>query len=279
MIWKFQNFKFKFADKDPVPLIMGILNFTPDSFSGDGLSKQPQKVLEVIRRMECEGADLLDLGAISTRPGASMISEREELKRLIPFLKKIRKKTKLPISIDTQRSEVARQCLEVGANIINDVSCLRHDSAMIQVVHQFKAGLIVMHSRGNSKTMGTLNTYRNLTRDVAQELKVSLLKAKKAGIPRSSIAIDPGIGFAKKGKQNIKLLQSLESFKKLGYPIALGISRKSFIGEIVNLPPGDRDFASTALHSLLTQRGVHVLRVHSVGAAKQAILVTQAFMK
>ena len=261
---------------------MGILNLTPDSFSGDGLNNSSnfhENILKQALKIERDGADILDIGAESTRPGAEALTVKEELKRLIPVLKKIRKKTKLPISVDTQKPEVAKQSLEEGVNIINDVSFLREGTELVEIVQNYKAGYILMHARGTSKTMNSLNHYRNINQDIVSEFKetIKILKAMK--FPEKSLVLDLGIGFAKKGIQNMKLLRNLESFKKLGYPICIGISRKSFIGDIVGDLPENRDFGTTALHTLMVERGVHILRVHSVQAAKQATLVTRSFLK
>lgn len=258
---------------------MGILNITPDSFSSDGILCSPQKAVRRALEMEKEGADLLDLGAESTRPGARLLSQKEEIGRLLPTLKKIRNKIQIPISIDTQNSETARLALEEGAQIINDVSGLQKDSRMAGVVARLKAGLILMHGRGNAKTMMHQNRYQNLVTDVIKELKVSLKKAADAGIIKGRIAIDPGVGFAKIGNQNIELIRSIERIRKIGYPICLGISRKSFIGALTGQLPQERDYGTTALHSLMIERGVNILRTHNVRAAKQAVLVTQNFLK
>lgn len=278
MQWKFSRFKFNFPSAKRNTLVMGILNLTPDSFSSDGLGRSPQRALRQAERMEAEGADLLDLGAESTRPGSRSISETAELKRLIPVLRLIRKKTKLPLSVDTQKLAVARAALEEGADIINDVSCLK-DPRLACLIRKHKAGYILMHSRGDSRTMGRMNRYRNLAREVTGELRSALKRLEALGVSPSAIAIDPGIGFAKRGLQNLKLLQSIEQIQKLGYPICLGLSRKSFIGELTGEAlPAERDFAVTALHGLLIERGIQILRVHSVKAARAAVLMTQAFL-
>jgi len=275
MIWKAKGFQFKFPQQ---VLLMGILNLTPDSFSGDGVDRHPQKALDQAQKIADEGADILDIGAESTRPGAREVSSQHEIKRLLPVLKKIRPKIHIPISIDTQKSEVARVMLEEGAQIINDVSGFRRDPELAQVIAHYGAGLILMHSRGNSRTMLRLNRYRELLSEIKKEMRLALQQAKKAGISRNSIVVDPGIGFAKRGKQNFELLRNIEQFQDLGYPICLGISRKSFIGETVNESPEKRDYGTTALHSLLVERGVNILRVHSVGAAKQGVQVTREFL-
>lgn len=279
MIWQGKGFKFSFPSSKKKTLIMGILNLTPDSFSGDGVVNSPPSALERARQMEKEGADLIDIGAESTRPGAKNLSVKEEISRLVPVLKKVRKQVKIPLSIDTQKSQVAEAALGEGVNIINDVSCLKRDEKLAETAASSGAGFILMHSRGTSQTMSGLNQYRSLTKDIIQEIKRALKLLKKAGVSQKAIAIDPGIGFAKIGPQNLELLRSIEDFKKLGYPICVGISRKSFIGDIVKEPPMMRDFGTTALHSLLVERGVHILRVHSVRAVKQAVLVTQALLQ
>lgn len=258
---------------------MGILNVTLDSFSGDGLLNSPKKAVDLAQKMEEEGADMLDIGAESTRPGAREISVIEELKRLLPVLKKVRKGTRLPISIDTQNSETARAALSEGAQIINDVSGLRKDPELAAVAARSKAGLILMHSRGTPSTMKKLARYGDVVREVMRELKTSIRTSERAGIPSKALAIDPGVGFAKQGPQNMELIRSIERFLEMGYPVCVGISRKSFIGALVGRTPEERDLATTALHSLLIEGGVNILRVHNVAAARQAVLVTKEFLK
>jgi len=276
MIWQAKTFKFVFPR---APLVMGILNLTPDSFSGDGLLRSPQKALLQAERMEAEGADLLDIGAESTRPGARPISAREETRRLLPVFKKIRKRLRIPLSVDTRNAATARAALEEGADIINDVSGLRKAPRLAGVVARYRAGLILMHSRGNPRTMSRENRYDDLAAEIVRELREGLRRARSAGVRKTAIAVDPGVGFSKRGAQNLELLRSIERFREIGYPICLGISRKSFMGEIAGGRPGERDFAATALHSMLIERGVNILRVHSVRAARQAVLITQAFLK
>jgi dihydropteroate synthase len=278
MIFQARGFKFTFPSKNCKTLIMGIINLTPDSFSGDGSSGSPHKALKLAQKMEKEGADILDLGAESTRPGARALSAREELSRLLPPLRKIRKAARLPLSVDTQKPEVAYAALEEGADIINDVSCLRYGPETADIVKRHKAGYILMHSRGTSRTMSSLNKYRKVVPEVIKEMRQALDLLKDLGLDRRSIAADPGVGFAKTGAQNLELIGSIEQFQKLGYPICVGLSRKSFIGDLVGKKPAERDLATTVLHSLLVERKVQILRVHSVEAAKQAVLVTQAFV-
>jgi len=276
MIWKGKGFRFEFPRQ---VLVMGILNITPDSFSGDGLLNSPGKAAEQARKMEKEGADLLDIGAESTRPGAREISVKEELKRLLPVLKQVRKRTRLPISIDTQNSETARAALEEGVQIINDVSGLRKDPKIAEVTARSKAGLILMHSRGTPRTMKGLARYNDMVREVIRELRDGIRISQRAGIPSKALVIDPGFGFAKQGAQNLELIRSIERFLEMGYPVCVGISRKSFLGALVGRTPGERDLATTALHGLLVERGANILRVHNVAAAKQAVLVTREFLK
>jgi dihydropteroate synthase len=278
MIWSGNGFRFKFPTKNPRPLVMGILNITPDSFSGDGL-RNTSTILKRAREIEKEGADILDIGAESTRPGAHQLSAKEELRRLLPVLKKIRQKISIPISVDTTKPEVARASLEVGASIINDVSCLRDGVDVARAAKEAGAGYILMHARGTSKTMKTKARYKNVTREVVNELKVQIKKLKGLKFSRAAIAIDPGIGFAKNGSQNFELLRSIESLGDLGYPICLGISRKSFIGELTKGLPKERDIATSVLHGLMIERGVHIIRTHSVKALRQTILVTRALLK
>ncbi|MBI3317386.1 MAG: dihydropteroate synthase [Candidatus Omnitrophica bacterium] len=258
-------------------LIMGILNLTPDSFSEGGAYREPQKAVERAAQLIEEGADILDLGAESSRPGAEEISAEEELARLLPVLKEILRRFNIPISIDTTKAPVAASCLLEGAHIINDVSGLRQSGpALAETVHQFKAGLILMHRRGNARTMMELAQYEDVSAEVFAELKESLERALAQGISRDHIVLDPGLGFSKTTQHNLQILRELERFLVFKRPILMGPSRKRFLGDITGRPVQDREFATAACATAAVFKGVSILRVHEVGAMRDAIQVAEA---
>ncbi len=252
---------------------MGILNLTPDSFSDGGRYFNIEKALEQAKRMEAEGAHILDVGAESTRPNAPMISADEEARRLFPVLREILKQIAISVSIDTTKSEIAEEALKMGAHIINDVSGLRQDPKLAESVNRYGAGLVVMHRRGNPQTMQTLTNYQNLIQDILNELSQSIRIASAAGISEEQIAIDPGLGFAKTAEQNLEIIRELSQFKNLSRPILVGASRKSFLGQLTGKDPEARDISSSAMAALLVERGADIVRVHDVASTKDAILV------
>lgn len=258
-------------------LIMGILNLTPDSFSDGGKFFVPEKALEQAKRLEREGADILDIGAESTRPGASPVSEKEELDRILPCLEKILKEVKLPVSIDTTKPAVAKICLEKGAHIINDVSGLRDSGEeMAGIVKGYAAGLVLMHRRGNPETMQGLARYDDVVEEVIRELAESIAFALRCGIKPEQLVIDPGIGFAKDAEQNIEIIKNLEQFQRLGRPVLLGPSRKAFLGALTGQETGAREIGTAAVCALAVERGAAILRVHETAAARDAARVAEA---
>ena len=273
MIWKIRNRSIRF-DR---PLLMGILNLTPDSFSDGGKFQSVENALHEAHRMVEEGADLLDLGGESTRPGAFEITAEEELNRILPVLKSLRKKIEIPLSIDTTKPEVARVCLEEGADIINDVSGLKDSGPeMANAVRDFGAGLILMHRRGTPQTMQTLAHYQDVVNEVMEELRVSLENALAAGLSEDQLVIDPGLGFAKTAEQNLEILKHLEKFHSLARPVLLGPSRKSFIGKITGREIGEREFGTAAVVALAVAKGVQILRVHDVKSMRDAVRMAHA---
>lgn len=255
---------------------MGILNITPDSFSDGGKLPGPSQALARAKQMAAEGADILDLGAESTRPGAHPISAEEELRRLLPCLDAILAELDLPISVDTTKPEVAALCLKRGAHIINDVSGLRNSGeAMAQQVRDFEAGLILMHRRGNAQTMQGLAHYGDVVGEVLAELSESLGLAENEGISPEQIVVDPGLGFAKTAEQSLEILRQLQRFYALGRPVMLGPSRKSFIGKWTERETGEREFGTAAVCAFAVLKGVPLLRVHDVAAMRDAIRVAE----
>ena len=255
--------------------LMGILNVTPDSFYDGSFYSDTKSAL---RRAEClvkEGADIIDVGGESSRPGASSIDEKTELARVLPIIKAIaRKFNKVAISIDTQKAEVARQALSEGANIVNDISALRFDAKMATVVAQAKAKVILMHMRQTPQTMQRSPKYKNVVAEVVQFLSQRIQWALHQGIAKKNIWIDPGIGFGKTLEHNLSLLRHLKKFKKLNAPIVLGCSRKSFIGLLDDgAPVSERLPGSLAAACWAAQQGVSILRVHDIAPTRQSLRV------
>ena len=256
---------------------MGILNITPDSFFDGGRYLDPEAACAQAVRLVEEGADLLDLGAESTRPGAHLVTDKEEMERLLPVLKRVRREVAVPLSIDTVRPEVARKCLEAGADIINDISGLKRSGLeMAKAVKEFGAGIVLMHSRGTPETMQTLTEYNDVVTDVTAELCESVRLAVDAGIDREQIVIDPGLGFAKTAEQNLEILKKINAFHELGFPLLAGPSQKSFIGKVTGREAKDRSFGTAACVAACVRGGVAILRVHEVGAMRDVVRMTEA---
>ena len=259
--------------------MMGILNLTPDSFYDGGRFLDPERAAEQARRLVQDGADILDLGAESTRPGAKPVSESEELNRLLPVLDRLKSEIQIPISIDTTKSAVARRALEYGAHIINDVSGLRHDPELARVASEFGAGLVLMHRRGTPETMQLATDYHDLMEEVGRELSESVELAESHGVSSDQIVLDPGIGFSKTSEQSLEMLERLNELKRLGRPILVGPSRKSFIGAVTQKAPDKRLFGTVAACVLAFERGANLFRVHDVWAVREAISVAQAILQ
>ncbi len=259
---------------------MGILNVTPDSFSDGGRFLDPARAVEQARRMAEEGADLIDVGGESTRPGAAPVSADEEAARVLPVLRALKDALAVPVSVDTRRAAVAREALAAGADVINDVSGLA-DAEMAGVVAPSGAGLVLMHMRGTPETMQRLTDYGDVVEDVAAELEESLARADAAAIARERVVLDPGIGFAKTAEQNLALISGLARIQaRLGRPVLLGPSRKSFIGALLGGIPADaRDAGTVGACVAGLARGARLFRVHDVRAARQALDVADAILR
>ena len=259
--------------------IMGIVNLTPDSFSGDGLLPATGDAAEYARKLADNGADMLDIGAESTRPGARPVSVKEEIKRLIPALKRIRKEVKLPISIDTYKAETAKAGLDNGADIVNDISALNADKKMAKTISGYKAGVVLMHRRGIPKNTRKNPKYQSLTGEIIEYLNKSIITALEAGIGFEKIIVDPGIGFAKTLEHNLEIIKSLAQLKILGRPILIGLSRKSFLGKIINQGPRERLSSTISSNCLAVFNGAKIIRVHDVKETKQAFAVLDRILK
>ncbi len=268
--------------------IMGIINVTPDSFSGDGLAGDVEAaVAQAIRFVE-EGADILDIGGESTRPGSQPISEEEELSRVMPVLRRLVKEVDVPISIDTYKARVAREALEAGASMVNDVWGLRMDPEMARVVAEYGVPVVIMHNRSQPKNAVQEERlggryigieYRDLMADIIRELEYSLELALEAGVEFEKIIVDPGIGFGKTVEQNLEILRRLGELKVLGRPILLGTSRKSVIGYVLNLPPNERVEGTAATVALGIAAGADIVRVHDVKEMVRVARMTDAIVR
>src|SRR5450755_784385 len=250
-------------------LVMGVLNVTPDSFSDGGQFFGLERAVEGALAMERAGADILDIGGESTRPGSSGTVAAEELARVLPVLEALRGRLKIPISIDTQKSSVAEMALGAGAEIVNDISGLKNDPALSEVAARYGVPIILMHMRGTPRTMQQTPFARNVVNDVIGGLRQSIAKARKAGIGKSQIVLDPGIGFGKSYAQNFELIAELPELAKLGYPLLVGTSRKGFIGAALAhgakpLPAQERIWGTAATVAASIMNGAHIVRVHDV---------------
>lgn len=259
-------------------LLMGVLNVTPDSFSDGGKYDQPELAIERALAMERAGADLLDVGGESTRPGSEDTSASEELDRILPVLEGLRGRLKIPVSVDTRRSTMAELAIRAGAQIINDVSGLRNDARIAEVAAKYGVPLVLMHMRGEPGTMQRGPFARIVMRDVARGLRESIAKARKAGVAKSQIILDPGIGFGKNYAQNYELLQKLPQLAALGYPLLVGTSRKGFLGATLAhdgkpAPPEERTWGTAATVTASILGGAHIVRVHDVAEMLQVARV------
>ncbi|MEW6100864.1 MAG: dihydropteroate synthase [Candidatus Omnitrophota bacterium] len=254
--------------------IMGILNLTPDSFSADGIygGSHASRALEYSEKLVEDGADIIDIGGESTRPGARPVSLQEELSRTIPVIKALAKKIRVPISIDTYKPQVADRALDNGASIINDITGLR-DPKMAKIAARHGAGVVIMHMKGNPRTMQKSPSYNSLMDEIIVYLNNAILRALDAGIDKEKIIIDPGIGFGKSFEHNLQILRQLHELKVLGRPILAGVSRKSFIGKILGKGPQERVFGTVSSCVLAAESGARILRVHDVKAVKEAVKV------
>jgi dihydropteroate synthase len=253
---------------------MGILNVTPDSFSDGGRYLGMEQAILQGQKLAEDGADFIDVGGESTRPGSEPVPIEEEIRRVIPVIESLAKKIGAPISIDTCKAEVAEAALQVGAVIINDISAMTFDAKMASLVAKYKASVVLMHIQGTPKTMQLNPSYKNVTEDVKQFLHERIEAAVKAGIKQ--IIIDPGIGFGKKYEHNIQLLKELKSFTSLGHPLLVGVSKKTFLGAILNLPPSERVEGTAAAVTASILNGTNIIRVHDVKEMKRVAMVSDA---
>jgi len=275
MLFTARQFQFRF----PRPaLIMGVVNVTPDSFSDGGRFLDPGAAVAHALELVAQGADILDLGGESTRPGAAPVSEAEELRRVIPVLEKLVPQIKVPVSIDTTKPAVAQAALDAGVSIVNDVAAaMRTDLTMWQIVAEQHAGYIVMHAQGSPTTMQTQPVYKDVVRDISGFFSERLGQLlNEVGVPMEQVVIDPGIGFGKKLEHNLTLLAGLKTFTKWRRPLLVGVSRKSFIGELLGAEVQNRLPASLACTALAIGDGANIIRTHDVAETLQTVRMAEA---
>lgn len=260
-------------------LIMGILNVTPDSFSDGGKFHEFDRAVAQGRKMADEGADIIDIGGESTRPGADPVSPEEEQRRVLPVIEALASEIRTPLSIDTRNSETARLAVEAGVHLINDVSALRHDPAIARIAAESGAGLILMHSRATPKEMQSQTDYEDVVADILESLRGSIKQAGDAGVKRDQMIVDPGIGFGKTAEQNFLIVKRLQELAVLERPVLIGPSRKAFIGHIVEKPPEDRTWGNAAVVAASVLRGAHIVRVHDIAAMVDVCRVADAIRR
>lgn len=260
-------------------LIMGVLNVTPDSFSDGGKWLSPEAAAARAMEMEKDGADLIDIGAESTRPGSEPVSEQEQIDRLLPVLDRLNGRLEIPVSVDTYNSRVARDALDHGASIINDISAVRFDPEMAALAAQRSCPLILMHIQGTPRDMQKNPVYDDVVAEVRCHLREQAEQAMAAGVVRENIILDPGLGFGKKHIHNLKLLNNLPELTAEGFPILIGASRKSLIGHVLDAPVEDRLEGTLAVSALCTAAGADILRVHDVKENLRVVQMTEAVIR
>jgi dihydropteroate synthase len=261
------------------PLVMGVLNVTPDSFSDGGTYVMIEQAVSHARQMQAEGADIIDIGAESSRPGAQPVAEDEELRRLIPVVEAVREAVSLPISVDTTKSAVARRAIQAGAVIVNDISALQGDPLMPGLVAETGVAVVLMHMQGTPQTMQQSPRYGNVVEEVTIFLQQRAEDAIARGIRPSQIILDPGFGFGKLQEHNLQMLAEFEAFTKLRYPVLAGVSRKQFIGNLIRQPVREREFGNAGAIAVAVLKGAHIIRVHDVRAMKDTATVVSAISR
>ncbi len=273
MEWRAKNFSFRFPRR---PLVMGILNVTPDSFSDGGCFLDPGFAVDRAFRMLEEGMDILDLGGESTKPGAIPVEEREELRRVLPVLERLAGRFPIPVSVDTRKAQVAKEVLEAGASIINDIEATRGSESMWRAVADSGAGYVAMHMQGTPLTMQSQPTYGDVVAEIGAFFSEALVGLKEAGVDPEQVALDPGIGFGKTVDQNLKLLAGLEVYNRQRRPVVIGVSRKSFLGKIAGGDAGERLPAALACTVHAASQGCSVFRTHDVLETVRALRMWEA---
>jgi dihydropteroate synthase len=257
-------------------LVVGVLNVTPDSFSDGGQTFEPERAVQRALEMESEGADIVEVGGESTRPGSRPLSAKEELARVAPVLEELGKRLRLPIAIDTYKSEVAHVALDLGAGLVNDVSALRFDPKLATEVARGGALLVLMHMRGEPATMQKTEPSSDIFAEIKSDFSVALREAKNRGVRREQIILDPGIGFGKTFEQNLAIINHLHLFESFEIPLMVGTSRKSFLGRLTGRPEGDRVLGTAASVAAAILRGAHIVRVHDVKEMVEVARISDA---
>ncbi len=258
--------------------VMGVVNITPDSFFDGGRFFERSQAVERCLQLVESGADIVDLGGESSRPGAEPVSVQEELERVLPVLQEVRKQVPVLISVDTYKSTVAREALKEGADIVNDVSAFRLDPEMPQVVKEWDAGVVLMHMRGTPQVMQEIPPSQDILEEVQTDLQAAVSKASENGIPEESIIIDPGIGFGKTVEDNCNILNKLSFLESFDLPVLVGTSRKSFLGSILDIPAQERIWGSAASVAIAIMRGAHIVRLHDVAEMSQVAQITDTIL-
>lgn len=271
--WSFGD---RYLETGRFPLVMGIVNVTPDSFSDGGQFVDATAAVEHALRLVEQGADVLDIGGESTRPGAAMVSADEELRRVLPVVERLAQSTRAILSIDTTKSEVARQTLRAGAHVVNDISGLLFDPQMAAVCAEFRAGVVCMHIQGTPQTMQLDPRYENAVEEIAAFLEGRLSALESQGIPRERVVVDPGIGFGKTPEHNLQILSHIGRFRALGRPVCIGHSRKRFLKKLLGRPVDELSFGTVGISVALAMQSTDVIRVHDVAATRDALLAWHA---
>ena len=275
-IWKCGGREYDLSKK---PLLMGILNVTPDSFYDGGRHSGQKAAFEHACRMAEEGADLIDVGGESSRPGSEPVGYREERARVIPVIKKLAGKLKIPVSVDTYRAAVAMEAIDEGALLVNDISAMRLDPKMAEIVSRTGVSVCLMHMQGTPGNMQDNPRYGDVVKEIIKFLKERISYCVSRGIERKKILVDPGIGFGKTVKHNLRIIKNIGKFRATGRPVLVGLSRKSFIGKLLGVEAGERLYASVALNALCAAGGAGVLRVHDVKETRQALDIIKYFVE
>lgn len=273
LLMKIGEKEFRFGERT---YIMGILNVTPDSFSDGGKYHSPEEATDAAKKMAAEGADIIDIGGLSSRPGSAEITAEEEISRILPVIEKLSKEN-IVISVDTYRSAVAEAALKAGAHLINDISGLHFDPALARVCAKYHVPLVLMHIQGTPQTMQAQPTYQDLIAEIIEYLAESIRLAEKAGV--KDVIVDPGFGFGKTKEHNLEILKNLRSFRSLGRPLLIGTSRKSTIGEVLNLPVNNRLMGTSATIAVAILNGVDIIRVHDVAEMTETAKMTDAIVR
>ena len=272
-VWQIRGGTLTWSDR---PLLMGIVNVTPDSFSDGGKNFSPDQAVEQGLKLVEAGADLLDLGAESTRPGAAPVPLEEELRRLMPVVERLAGQVPVPISIDTYKAEVARQAVAAGAKIVNDISGLQFDPDMAAVVAQTGAGVVCMHIQGTPQTMQLAPHYQDVVAEIVAYFQERLVWMEQRGITSTQVVFDPGIGFGKTAEHNLEILSHIADFRATGRPVLIGHSRKGFLKRILGRPVDERQSGTLGVSMALAEQGVEILRVHDVAATRDALAAWKA---